>query len=84
MSKDAKQAEEWLVEDLNNLKYMLSDKYEWFLPAPTEVKRIVTNMAYQLGINAFSKFRKTIHFISKKKYTKVKRICPRVVVIPNV
>tara|TARA_R100001594_G_scaffold57337_1_gene91232 strand:- start:5126 stop:5533 length:408 start_codon:yes stop_codon:yes gene_type:complete len=62
------QAEEWLIEDLNNLKYMLSDKYEWFLPAPTEVKRIVTNMAYQLGINAFSKFRKTIHFISKKKY----------------
>ena len=62
------QAEEWLIEDLNNLKYMLSDKYEWFLPAPTEVKRIVTNMAYQLGPNAFSKFRKTIQYIANKDY----------------
>ena len=44
------QAEEWLKEELQNLKYILADKYDWFLPAPTEVQDIVMNMNYQLGV----------------------------------
>ena len=49
------QATEWLQEELQNLKYILADKYEWFLPSPQEVQEIVINMNYQLGVTAFSK-----------------------------
>ena len=62
------QAEEWLKEDLENLKYVLADKYDWFLPAPQEVKDIVMNMAYQLGPTSFSKFKRTIKLFKNKDY----------------
>ena len=62
------QAEEWLEEELQNLKYVLADKYDWFLPAPQEVQDIVMNMNYQLGVSAFSKFKKTIKYIKVKDY----------------
>ena len=62
------QSTEWLEEDLENLKYTLSAKYDWFLPAPQEVRDIVMNMNYQLGVSAFSKFKKTIQYIANKDY----------------
>ena len=62
------QATEWLEEDLENLKYTLSGKYDWFLPAPQEVRDVVMNMNYQLGVSAFSKFKKTIKYIANKDY----------------
>ena len=62
------QAEEWLQEELANLKYIIADKYDWFLPAPQEVQDIVMNMNYQLGVTAFSKFKKTIKYIADKDY----------------
>ena len=62
------QAEEWLEEELQNLKYVLADKYDWFLPAPQEAQDIVMNMNYQLGVSAFSKFKKTIKYIKVKDY----------------
>ena len=57
------QSLEWLKEDLEHLHYVLADKYNWFLPAEEEVKDIVMEMAYQLGVTAFSKFKKTIQYI---------------------
>ena len=62
------QAIEWLEEDLGHLHYVLADKYDWFLPAPEEVKDIVMEMNYQLGVSAFSKFKKTIKYIKVKDY----------------
>ena len=62
------QAEEWLKEDLEHLKYVLADKYEWFLPAPQEVRDIVIEMSYQLGVKSFSRFRKTIFLLANKDY----------------
>ena len=62
------QAEEWLKEDLDHLKYVLADKYEWFLPAPQEVRDIVIEMSYQLGVKSFSRFRKTIFLLANKDY----------------
>ena len=47
---------------------MLAEKYDWFLSAPVEVKDIVMNMNYQLGVSAFSKFKKTIQYIKVKDY----------------
>ena len=62
------QAEEWLKEDVEHLKYVMADKYEWFLPAPQEVRDIVIEMAYQLGVKSFSAFRKTIYLIAHRDY----------------
>ena len=62
------QSEEWLKEDLENLKYVLADKYDWFLPAPQEVKDIVRNMAYQLGPTSFRKLKRTIKLLKNKDY----------------
>ncbi len=62
------QAEEWLKEELSNLKYILADKYNWFLSAPQEVQDVVMNMNYQLGVTAFSKFKKTIYLLANKDY----------------
>ena len=62
------QAIEWLEEDLGHLHYVLAEKYDWFLSAPVEVKDIVMNMNYQLGVSAFSKFKKTIQYIKVKDY----------------
>ena len=62
------QAEEWLLEELQNLRYILADKYDWLLPAPTEVQDIVMNMNYQLGVTSFSKFKKTIYLLANKDY----------------
>ena len=38
------------------------------LSAPDEVKGIVLEMNYQLGVTAFSKFKKTIKYIKVKDY----------------
>ena len=62
------QAEEWLEEELQNLRYILADKYNWFLSAPQEVQDVVMNMNYQLGVTSFSKFKKTIHLLANKDY----------------
>ena len=62
------QSEEWLKEELENLKYVLADKYAWFLQSPQEVKDIVMNMAYQLGPTSFSKFKRTIKLFKNKDY----------------
>ena len=62
------QATEWLQEELQNLKYILADKYEWVLPSPQEVQEIVINMNYQLGVTAFSKFKKTIFLLANGDY----------------
>ena len=59
---------EWLGEDAETLKYVLADKYDWFLSATDEVKGIVLEMNYQLGVSAFSKFKKTIKYIKVKDY----------------
>ena len=62
------QATEWLEEELQNLKYLLANRYDWFLPAPKEVQNIVINMNYQLGVSAFSKFKKTIYLLETEQY----------------
>ena len=38
------------------------------MPAPQEVRDVVMNMAYQLGVSAFSKFKKTIYLIANNDY----------------
>ena len=62
------QAEEWLIEELDNLEIRLCDKFDWFVSSPKKVQDIVMNMCYQLGVSSFSKFKKTIYLLAHKDY----------------
>tara|TARA_B100001778_G_C18527849_1_gene602099 strand:- start:637 stop:1056 length:420 start_codon:yes stop_codon:yes gene_type:complete len=62
------QSKEWLKEDVENIKYILANKYEWYTSAPDQVKAVVLEMVYQLGLHSFSKFKKTIKLLENKDY----------------
>jgi lysozyme len=43
-------------------------RFGWFESLPQEAKDIVLNMVYQLGLNGFSKFKKTIHYLKEQNW----------------
>lgn len=43
-------------------------RYKWYLEMNEERKRVVQNMVYQLGINGFLSFKKTIGYFIVKDY----------------
>ena len=49
----------------------VNNRFGWYDGLPQEVKDIVINMVYQLGLTGFSKFKKTIHYISEHRWTAV-------------
>ena len=51
---------QFLVELRNNLP--------WYGDQPEDIQVAIANMAYQLGVSAFSKFKKTIKLIKVKDY----------------
>tara|TARA_R100001594_G_scaffold146740_1_gene198576 strand:+ start:114 stop:536 length:423 start_codon:yes stop_codon:yes gene_type:complete len=53
-------AEEILIRKLQKLKNNANRRFSWLEDMPLEVKEVVLNMCYQLGITGFSKFRKAI------------------------
>ena len=53
-------AEEILLRKLQKLKNNANRRFSWLEDMPLEVKEVVLNMCYQLGITGFSKFRKAI------------------------
>ena len=61
-------AELILIRKLATLQERISHAFGWFHNSPDEVKDIVTNMCYQLGISGFSKFKKTIYLIETEQY----------------
>ena len=61
-------AELILIRKLADLQERISHTFGWFYNSPQEVKDIVTNMCYQLGISGFSKFKKTIYLIETEQY----------------
>ena len=42
--------------------------FSWFENSPEEVKFVVTNMCYQLGVRGFSKFKQTIYYLETEQY----------------
>ena len=64
------EAEKWLKEDVGKIEKKLVNKFWWYMGCPEQVKIVVINMCYQLGVSGFSKFRKTIDLIAKKEYKK--------------
>ena len=61
-------AELILMRKLDKLQQRISSVFGWWLDSPQEVKDVVTNMCYQLGINGFSKFKKTIYLLETEQY----------------
>ena len=61
-------AELILMRKLDDLQTRIASKFGWFYNSPEEVKDVVTNMCYQLGLSGFSKFKKTIYLLETEQY----------------
>jgi lysozyme len=61
-------AEQILIKKLDSLQERIESKFNWFDDSLQEVKDVVVNMCYQLGVSGFSKFKKTIYLLETEKY----------------
>jgi lysozyme len=59
---------EILVRKIKNLESMIKVKFSWFKYMPPEIKDVVMEMCYQLGVGGFSKFKKTIAYLQNKQF----------------
>tara|TARA_R100000900_G_scaffold32649_1_gene26322 strand:+ start:22 stop:435 length:414 start_codon:yes stop_codon:yes gene_type:complete len=57
-----------LERKLHNLEDSVNLKFSWFMYMPQEIKNVVLEMCYQLGVNGFSKFKKTISFLQDRQF----------------
>ena len=60
--------EEILVRKLKDLQSSIKKKFHWFEDMPPQIKDVVMEMCYQLGVGGFSKFRKTISYLENKQF----------------
>jgi len=60
--------EEILIRKLKNLDDMIKIKFSWFKYMPPQIKDVVMEMCYQLGVTGFSKFKKTIAYLQNKQW----------------
>ena len=61
-------AELILIRKLAELQERIASVFGWFYNAPEEVKNVVTDMCYQMGISGFNKFKKTIYLLETEQY----------------
>ena len=61
-------AELILVRNLAVLVERIKKTFPWVNDAPKEIQDVVVDMCYQLGVNGFSKFKKTIYFLETEQY----------------
>ena len=57
-----------LMRKIHKLEERISERFDWFLNSPKDVKSVIVNMCYQLGLSGFSKFKKTIYFLETEQY----------------
>ena len=57
-----------LERKLHDLEDSVNLKFSWFMYMPQEIKNVVLEMCYQLGVNGFSKFKKTISFLQDRQF----------------
>ena len=53
-------AEEILIRKVRDLVARVDRKFDWFVTADNNVKEVVVEMCYQMGLSGFSKFKKSI------------------------
>jgi len=63
-------AEMILMRKLDDLMNRIQKTFVWWRSAEDEVKDVVVEMCYQLGLSGFSKFKKTIKYLETKQYGK--------------
>ena len=61
-------AELILMRKIQKLLERIIVVFPWFENSPEEIKFVVTNMCYQLGLKGFSKFKKTIYYFETEQY----------------
>ena len=57
-----------LERKVKALNDMIMIKFNWYRYMPQEIKVVVTEMCYQLGVGGFSKFKKTIAYLQNKQF----------------
>tara|TARA_R110002167_G_scaffold294796_2_gene499342 strand:- start:2287 stop:2691 length:405 start_codon:yes stop_codon:yes gene_type:complete len=57
-----------LERKLENLICRVDNKFTWYKYMPQEIKDVVIEMCYQLGVGGFSKFKKTISYLQNKQW----------------
>ena len=63
-------AEQILEKKVNKLLKEVDSRFDWFKFMPENIKEVVVEMCYQLGVTGFSKFKKTIKLLSDRNFTK--------------
>lgn len=63
-------AQQILEKKVNKLLKVVDSRFDWFKFMPDEIKEVVVEMCYQLGVTGFSKFKKTIKLLSDRNFTK--------------
>jgi lysozyme len=59
-----------LERKLKQLEDMINLKFSWYKYMPQEIKDVVMEMCYQLGVTGVSKFKKTIAYLQNKQWEK--------------
>ena len=57
-----------LERKIKNLQDRVKAKFKWYGYMPQEIKDVVMEMCYQLGVTGFSKFVKTITYFKDKDF----------------
>jgi len=64
------EAEAVLKIRLENISKELSKKIEWYKEQPREIREVLIEMAYQIGIDGLLGFKKTLTYLKEHKYKK--------------
>lgn len=59
-----------LQRKLDKLQKDVSTKFEWYNYMPQQIKDVIIEMCYQMGVTGFSMFRKTITYLQDKQWEK--------------
>ena len=57
-----------LMRKIDKLQQRIMTNLEWWTDSPAEIKDVVVNMCYQLGLSGFLKFKKTIYLLETEQY----------------
>ena len=57
-----------LERKVKAIQDMINRKFNWYIYMPQEIKDVVMEMCYQLGVGGFSKFKKTISYLQNKQF----------------
>ena len=57
-----------LDRKLKDLESRIKIKFDWYKYMPPEIKNVVMEMCYQLGVTGVSKFKKTIAYLRNEQW----------------